>query len=317
MSTLPVVIDAYAHVGLPRFQSVADYRAVMAANGIAQAVLCSFDSCPDLHAVHQAIAPAPGRYRGLGVPLGQDRAEVEDGVRAQLAAGFSGIRLSDGDIVERGWLLDIIAEAGAIAMVCGRVASEACSQTLLTYLARNPAATVVAGHFAGGGNPELLRDGAVAALFEHPSFHIVFSRHGAFAPLAICAWAEAVVRRTGWSRVMWGSEAPVLFWRNETVATALVWVDQLGPTADERAAYFSGNARKLYFEAPARPAPLALSFNPWERARIIPSGLWANGLPVDQSLAGRLVHGWLASGGQGTLGEYLQHVLARTLPELP
>jgi hypothetical protein len=234
-----------------------------------------------------------------------------------LAAGFSGIRLSDGDVIERAWLLDIIAEAGAIAIVCGRASSGACAGTLLTHLVRNPNAIVIGGHFAGGGSPALLHHGTLAALFEHPGFHVVFSRHGAFATLEIGAWAEAVVRRTGWSRVMWGSEAPLLFWRNETVAAALDWVSHLGPTADERAAFFFGNARRLYFDAPARPAPLVLPFDPWARARTIPAGLWANGLPVDQSLAGRLVHGWFVSGGQGTLGKYVERVLAGALPPLP
>lgn len=306
-----MTIDAYAHVGMPRFQSVADYRGVMAETDIARAVLCSFDSCPDLVAIHSAFQQWPETFRGLGVPLGNDRAEMEAGARAQLEAGFSGLRLTDADVVERAWLLDILG--GTVTIVCGHGFSDACAQALVRHLERHAAAIVIGGHFAGVRGPDALRSGALAALFGHPRFHVVFSRQGGFEAHAVRAWAEAVVAKSGWEHVMWGSEAPVLFWRNETVAAALAWIDGMAPTPGERAGFLGGNAGRIYFERALIVGPLALPFAPWDRARRIPAGLWANGLPVDQALAGRLVHAWRASGGHFTLGQYAQDLLNHAL----
>ena len=303
-----VIIDAYAHVGLPRFQSVDDYQGVMDAAGIERAVLCAFGSCPDIAGVHAALRRWPGRFRELGVPIGHGRDEIEAAARAQLAAGFSGLRLSDADVVERPWLLDILAAARGIAVVCVQVAAPACARVLVEHLDRHDAAVVVGGHFAGVDRPAALDDRAVAALFAHPQFFIVFSRQGASPAPAVRTWAEEVLGLTDWERVMWGSEAPVLFWRNETMGDALAWAEQLRPTEAQRAGFFGETARRLCFDAAVTPAPLRLPFDPWDRAR---------GLPVEQAVAGRLVAAWFASGGQGTLGEYAEKLLDGVLAPLP
>jgi hypothetical protein len=317
MSDNRLLIDAYAHVGMPRFQSVADYEGVMVRAGIGRAVLCSFDSSPDLAAIHTAISRSPDKFRGLGVPLGKDREEMETVIRAQLAAGFSGLRLTDEDVVERSWLLDVLAAEGRIAIVCGQPSSDSTARALLANFERNPNAIVIGGHFAGVDNPRILAYGPAAMLFAHPHFHVVFSRHGGFPAAAVLTWAEAVVARTGWSRILWGSEAPVMFWRTETMPEAIDWVERLSPTSEERAAFHGGNAARLYFSQPAAIAPLVLPFDPRTRARSFPTTLWANGLPVDQALAGRMVHAWLAAGGKGNLGTFVEKLLDDVLPPLP
>jgi Amidohydrolase len=317
MSEPAELIDAYVHVGLPRFQNVRHYRPMMSRAGITRAVLCSFDSSPDLAAIHAAFTGSPDRFRGLGVPLGRDRAEILAAAEAQLSAGFAGLRLSDADVTDRPWLLDLLAERRGIAVVCGRASSPACARGILTYLERHSDATVVGGHFAGADDPASAIQGPAADLFAHPRFFVVFSRQGAYASSAIRSWAEAVIARTGWQRVMWGSEAPVLFWRNETIEDAIVWINQLSPAPEERDRFFRGNAHRLYFDRPVRVGPLELPFAPGERARPFPATMWARGLPIDQCVAGRLVSAWLAAGGEGRLGTFLERVLDHALPPLP
>jgi hypothetical protein len=112
---------------------------------------------------------------------------------------------------------------------------------------------------------------------------------------------------------MGGSEAPVLFWRNETMGDALGWIDQLNPDAAERAMFFEGTARALYFDKPMALAPLRLPFDPWERARAFPATLWSRGLPVEQGIAGRLVTAWLAAGAPGHLGDFAERLLDSAL----
>jgi hypothetical protein len=94
-------------------------------------------------------------------------------------------------------------------------------------------------------------------------------------------------------------------------------VERLSPTSEERAAFHSGNAAKLYFSQPAAIAPLVLPFDPQTRARSFPATRWANGLPVDQALAGRMVYAWLAAGGKGNLGTFVEKLLNDVLPPLP
>ncbi|MGV8989397.1 MAG: amidohydrolase family protein [Cypionkella sp.] len=310
----PAIVDCYAHVGLPRFQSVADCRRGLDAAAIGRAVLCAFDSAPDLTGIHAAFSAAPNRFRGIGIPLGRDRAEIEAAARAQRDAGFSGLRLSDRDVVERPWLLDIALANGGVAVVAGRSLTADTARALAAGLERHRQANIVGGHFAGGGGD--LFDPAVAALFDHPRFCIQFSRHGGFAEPAISDWAATVVDRVGWGRVMWGSETPLLFWRNETMAEALAWVDRLTPSEAERARFLAGNAQRIYFDQPISAAPLKLGFDERTRARPVPAGILANGLAVDQALAGRWIQAWRADGGQDRAGDWLAALLDRALPPL-
>jgi predicted TIM-barrel fold metal-dependent hydrolase len=308
-----MIIDGYGHAGLPRFHSVADHRTMMTEHGITHAVLSAFDSSPDLAALHRAITEFPESIRALGIPLGRDDAEIGVAVAAQLAAGFSGLRLTDRDLAERPWLLDQVAEAGRIILVAGRCTAEPVARTLLRTLDQHPRSVIIGCHFAGGGVPAELSGGPVGELFRHPRFFVVFSRHGGHPAAAIEAWAEAVIATTGWSRLLWGSEAPVLFWRDETAATALAWIDRFAPTEEERAAFLGGNAHRLYFTEPVPVAPLELPFDPWQRRHQVPAQLWLHGLPVPQDLAGRLVQAWRRSDA-GTVGEFAISLLDRSLP---
>lgn len=187
-----MIVDAYSHVGLPRFQTVADYRGIMQRVGIGKAMLSAFDSAPDLAGIHGAFMQSPQTFRGLGVPLGRDDAEIAAGARAQLAAGFSGLRLTMFDVVEKPFLLDLIGAAGGIALVVGHLAETAPARILVDVLERHENLQVVAGHFAGGGAPHELATPYVADLFAHPRFAVVFSRQGGYPPAQIATWAEAI-----------------------------------------------------------------------------------------------------------------------------
>lgn len=313
------IIDAYSHVGLPRFQSIDDYLLTMADSRIDRAVLSAFGSCPDLPALHRALSARPEVFRLIGIPIGADRQQTEATARAQFVAGFSALRLADEDVLEKPWLLDVISEADAVAFVCGgSVSTDRGARILLRHLG-DADVQVVGGHFAGPRDPSVLASGAVAELFAHPRFSVVCSRHGAFAAELVEPWAVALVEAVGWGRLMWGAETPVLYWRDETLSSALAWVDRLAPSASERAAFLGDNAERVFFNRPARPGQLALGLDPWEFAPAFPAQLWLNSLHVDQRLAGRLVHGWIAAGGArvGPLGSYVAGILDQAIPLLP
>jgi predicted TIM-barrel fold metal-dependent hydrolase len=312
------VIDAYSHVGLPRFQRLSDHVRALGDAGIDRFVLSAFSSSPDLTGLHAALVAQPDRLRVVGIPLGRDRGEVEASARAQLDAAFSGLRITDGDVLDRPWILDLLAERRALAVVAGPVAaSDEVSARLLRHLDEHQAARVVAVHFAGVADPGVLDREPQAGLFAHSRFAVVFSRQGGYPAATVEPWAHALVDRFGWSRLLWGAEAPVLYWRDETLRSALAWVDRLDPTATEREDFFAGNAERLFFAEPPAVAPYVEVVDPWQTAEIIPATLWANGLPVDQDLAGRLVSAWNDQGGQAseTLGAFVARLLDKEMTD--
>ena len=70
MSAMSERIDAYAHIGLPRFASVEQFLAVMDRHGVQKAFVAAADTCPDIDEVSRAIVEYPERFRAVGVPLG-------------------------------------------------------------------------------------------------------------------------------------------------------------------------------------------------------------------------------------------------------
>ena len=271
--------------------------------------------------MHAALSAADGRFRGLGLPLGLDRSETERAVLAQLDAGFAGLRLSGADVRDRPWLLDLLAARGAFPLVCGENALAEGAAALCAYLDATPDGLVVGGHFAGPTDPRTLdTDPAVRDLFAHPRFVVVWSRQGIFPPELLDAWATALKDRMGWERMLWGSEAPVLFWRDEPVRETPGWIERFAPTDAQRTAFFTGNSERLIFARPVPPpALLRMPFDPWRDDPRRDTPMWPFGLSMDTALTGRLVHGWMEWGGEprGPLRAYLQEVLDCAFPQQP
>ena len=312
-----MIVDSYAHLGLPRFQSAEDALAVMERYTISKAIVCPFESCPDLELVHRAFTDNPHSFRGAGLPLGADRAEMTAGLIAQFESGFGGIRLSGGDVVERPWLLDVIGENHGFALVCGGEGLADGAEALLRYVNSYDDALVVGGHFAGPTTTSIFETNpAVAELFSHERFSVVMSRQGHFPSPLIDDWADALIDLVGWHRLLWGSEAPVLYWRDDNVGNALAWFDKFRLDEATASAFFGGNAVRLVFDRPvAQPSPMKLPFDPWayDLHNLVPT--WPFGLPMATELVGPLVHGWMEWGGsdRGPLREYLGEILEKHL----
>jgi hypothetical protein len=315
-----MIIDAYQHLGLPRFQSPEDALAALDRASITRALVCPVDTGPDLASVHRAFSTAPDRFLGLGIPLGRDRQETEAFVAAQLRAGFAGLRLSGADVRDSPWLLDQVGDAGGIALVCGAEAGLAHGAgSLLRFLKEYPGALAIGGHFAGPTDPAVFGTRPeVAELFAHERFFVIFSRQTLFEPATLTAWARELIDRVGWERLMWGSEAPVLYWRDESFADAVGWIERFHPTESQRAAFLGATAQRVLFDRP-RPAvaDLVLPADSHELTVVRPAAMWPHGLDLDAALAGRLVHAWLNQPHgtpPGPLGQYLAGLLDAALP---
>lgn len=255
------ILDAYGHVSLPRFMNAEEILAVMDENGVGQMVLATADTCPDLAEISRAHVAHPDRFRAVGMPLGENPAQIRDGIVAQLQAGFLGIRLPDTLLHEHPGLLDPIGDAGRTAFVVGGEVLGRLAGLLLDFLERHPAAVIAAPHFAGVPSLDnLTHNSAALKLLNHPRFLVIFSRQGGYDPAAVRNWAHHLVSTIGWDRLLFGSEYPVALWRDETYADTLRWIDDVElPAGDaDRTRFFHENSRRHLFSRPVgTPAPLA------------------------------------------------------------
>jgi len=251
------IIDAYAHVALPRFLALEDMLRLMDRENVSAALLSTAETCPDLLEISRALVAHPDRFRAVGMPVGRTPEHARAAIQAQLASGFSGIRLPAAFIAANPDVLGILGEAGAFPLVVGEHGLRVAAGLLADFLQDFPDSFVLAGHFAGPADPALLpADQGVSRLFDHPRFHVAFTRHGALGHTPLEAWAAAVVARIGWGRVLWGSEWPVALWRDETYRATLDWVLRLDPTEADLRAIRYDNAHRLLFAQPIAPRPL-------------------------------------------------------------
>jgi hypothetical protein len=99
--------------------------------------------------------------------------------------------------------------------------------------------------------------------------------HGDLRP-----WVEAITERAGWERVMYGSEYPVIHWRNEALPDCLAWLEAVtGADGANVSRFLGGNAERHIFSAPPPPSD-PVEFPSWvtaefDRTRRIP--LFENG----------------------------------------
>ena len=267
------IIDAYAHVALPRFLAVEDLLRLMDREDVEAAVLSTAETCPDIQGISRALAAHPDRFRAVGMPVGGSPAHLRDAIRVQLDCGFSGIRLPAAFVAANPDILPLLGARGGFPLVVGERGLQVAAELLADFLEAAPGRLVIAGHFAGPAEPELLdQDPQIRRLFAHPGFHVAFTRHGALGHLPLEAWARAVIARIGWSRVLWGSEWPVALWRDETYRSTLDWVLRLDPPEGALEAIRYGNAKRLLFgtRTPATPLGPAWDMTAYRR----PADVW-------------------------------------------
>jgi hypothetical protein len=252
------LIDAYAHVSLPRFMSAEELLWVMDENDVECAIISGAETCPDVMELSRAQVTWPDRLRAVGMPLGRDPQHVRDGVRAQMEAGFLGIRIPAATAAAQPELLDIIGEFEGVPFVMGPDVFGPAAVVLCRFLEKYPKSFVCAPHFAGIASVDLFEEmGEAKCLLDHPNFIIVFSRQGVHEPSIMGSLAAFLAWRVGWSRLVWGSEYPVCLWRDETFEWTLKWIDRIGltPSDAQRKGFYLENAKKYFFK-PRQAKPL-------------------------------------------------------------
>lgn len=308
--------DVYGHIGLPRFTSAEEFLRMMDRHEVEHTLLSTAQFCPDVLELSRAIVRWPDRFRAVGLPLGPDRESVRASVRAQLDAGFCGIRIHAHAAQEDPELLDILGRAGAFALVVAFDGWAPYCELLAGFLDRYPGSFVIGGHFAGPGDPDRLQDPRMRRLFGHARFHVAFTRQGHFDPAVLLPWSRALVATLGWQRVLWGSEWPVAIWRDERYEDTFAFIEQLEPGAQDRQAFFHDNAQRLIFgRSAAAPRPLDPRWDlmPHKVPSAIP--LFPHAPWVPETLHQAMQQAYLSSGQDRQLryGEFVVQLMERGL----
>ena len=216
------MIDAYMHVGEPRFGSAAEALSTCDLWGIQKAVLVLGPGVPDIAALVEAQRARPDRIRTIGIPYGETEDRRLVCAEACWAAGVIGFRLQQNEPLDSPRLMAELGARGGWAYATDPLISERHTVFYLEWLDRYPRARIGAPHFLSR-DVSRLDDERAEALLKHPRFHAILSRHGqkgsiySYPHPDLRPWVERTLAWCGWERVLWGSEHPVLYWRGERV----------------------------------------------------------------------------------------------------
>ena len=319
-------IDAYAHVGIPRFGSVEQLISNMDIHGIAKSAAVLGPLVPDMDALLTAMRRYPDRIRGIGITFGAAAEQRIQLVELQLEAGALGIRMGAEEALDCPGLLKSIGERKRWIYGIDPCRNEEVAGQMLGWLEKYPDSRLVAPHFLKAGFAGGAMGGNADELLRHPHFYAIFSRHGAmdsrqsYPHEDFLPWMEHVLRRTGWQRTLWGSEYPVLYWRNETIDSAREWIRRLIPgiTEEQLRAFLGGNAQRLLFDAPP-PLVQEVEVPGWveeqfDRPREVPF-FYPGGISLPSDLYRKLLDNYMEeiNGSGMPLGDYLLQLLKERL----
>jgi hypothetical protein len=284
------ITDAYAHIGLPRFGSIDQLLHYMDIHQLDKSVAVLGPLVPDIATLAEAASTYSDRLRLIGIPFGETKEERLETVQLQLDAGALGIRFEYREAIENPELLMAVGVRGRWAYGIDACRDQQIAAIYLNWLMQYPEAGLAAPHFMYPNFQASDREragGAIAELMGHPRFYGILVRN-----LGMCGspyphseykeWIDYVMEQCGPQHLMWGSEYPVLLWRNEgTNAAVNLFREFLGDFSEEQFAQVIGaNAIDLFFSgSPPEAKPISLpewiehKFQRNRHVKFFPSGL--------------------------------------------
>lgn len=270
------MIDAYCHVGLPRFGTAEEALTIADLYGIQKSVLVLGPMVPDFETLIQAMQQYKDRIRGVGIPFGETPDQKIESTEILLQAGVTAIRLQGPEMLPE--ILNRVGEAERWIYAIGLRSGGSIAQTNLDWLEKYPAGKIMAPHFLSTDVSKI--EGALAELLQHPRFFPIFSRHGGlgsqepYPHTDLKPWVERTIELVGYDRIMWGSECPVLYWRNENMHTCQNWLSELIDPKNLNG-FLSKNAQREIFDTPP-PTSETVTLPNWieetfDRIRTIPA----------------------------------------------
>jgi hypothetical protein len=199
----------------------------------------------------------------MGIPFGETESERRELGELQISSGISGMRLVPNELEPNRALIDQLGRAGLWLFAINPFESTAATRFLLDWLERHPEGKIASPHFL---RPQRLEERVTdvelfKTLLRHPRYHAIFSRQGGTGTSApyphpdLQPWVEQIAELVTWERIMWGSEFPIIYQRNEQPEMARDWLLNLGVKLNqqERVNFYANNARRLFFAEAAPP----------------------------------------------------------------
>jgi len=270
-------IDAYAHIGSPRFGDAGVAQNYMERWEIDKSVFVLGPGIPDISALAEIMALAGDKVRVCGIPFGETEKQRIELSEIQIALGISGMRLMPGEFENNPSIINRLGEEGRWLYIIDPFTKASVNSSILQWLDTYPDGKIVSPHFIRPCRLEDLSESMKLAkeLVAHERFFAIFSRHGGvgsrepYPHKDIKPWVEQVLDLAGWNHIMFGSEFPVMYWRDEEIDTCLSWLPNLFPEMTEEHChlYFHGNAEKQLFSTPA-PSLTEVELPDWVEPQI-------------------------------------------------
>jgi len=248
------IVDAYAHCGLSKYEPIEKVRAVMAAAGVARAVLVQHLGEFDNSYIGSVVEADPQHFAGV-LLVDHRAANAVDTLEHGMASGhFQGIRLTAEAISQSPALLSTAANLGLVVVLYAPDGIRPILQPLEKELQLAPFMRLVVTHL---GNPTLEKgDIAESAreVFRLAKFANVYLQlsgmkmfcpfpHEALYPLI----ADALTHFTP-GRILWGSNYPVVGSQADYLADLRLLLDGRLPVPPEAIPKIAGeNAQRLWF----------------------------------------------------------------------
>jgi hypothetical protein len=302
------IADAYSHVGMPRYGGLADFAHNMEHFQISKSVMVLAKTVPDFSSLFTGIDAYPQTIRGVGIPFGQTEQQREDMVGIQLKAGVIGFRMEPAETLANPAILRTLGEHGKWLFAISPFQSEELSRIYLDWLDQYPLANIAAPHllYPQSVYAALKQSQEVRNLLRHPRFHAIFSRHGGtgstepYPHSDFLPWMAYVFEQTSIERIMWGSEYPVIYSRNESMPQCISWLKSIncGLSDPQLKGVMHDHTDRIFFSVQGRdnervtiPEWVADQFDHHQTVRVYNH----EGFELTLDVYGKLLNGYLQS----------------------
>jgi L-fuconolactonase len=248
------IIDAYAHCGLSKYEPIEKVRDVMASAGVSRAVLVQHLGEFDNAYIGSIVESDPQHFAGVLLVDHRQKDAIGTLERWHSSGHFQGIRLTSQAITESPDLLSTAANLGLIIVLFAPEGISPIVGRLEKEFRLAPFTRLVITHL---GNPGLEKGDIAASArdaFRLAGFANVFLQisgmkqfcpfpHEALFPLIADSFTHF-----GPSRLLWGSNYPVVGTKDDYVADLQLLLDGKLPIPSEAIPKVAGeNAQRLWF----------------------------------------------------------------------
>jgi L-fuconolactonase len=249
------VVDAYAHCGLSKYEPIENVREVMAVRGISHAVLAQHLGEFDNSYIGSVVASDPEHFAGVLLVDHTTRNAAETLAQWAASGSFQGMRLTADALLANADLFFQAGDLGLAIVLYSPQGIRPLLPHLQQALQKAPSTRLVITHLGNPGlNGSELDKAADAVLELARSANAYFQISGLkmFCPFPhepLYPLIERAAAAFGASRLLWGSNYPVMQTRDDYAADLRLLLDGRLPVPGQAIGQIAGeNAKRLWFD---------------------------------------------------------------------